>query len=425
MKNHIKSFTSKFYTCIFCALCLCSFSAPNANAAVSSIIIDANSGDVISTNNADTLRYPASLTKVMTLYITFDALDKGLLKLNDKLPVSRTAANRSPSKLGVKAGSNISVKTAINAVIIKSANDCATVLAEGLGYNEENFAQTMTKVAHELGMKNTTFKNASGLPHKEQKTTARDMAILAAAMYHHFPQYYKLFSMKSFSYEGRTYYTHNHILKSFQGADGMKTGYTNAAGYNIITSAQRSGQRVIAVTMGHNTIKERDKKVSQMMNNGLTKLSLSNNVKSSNMYAEIIEQPSHIKTSKLAKAEDLPDVYESADNTNIEQGSADSKEILSGTISDNWAIQVGAFSNYSKARNYAIQVQKKNLKTFRDTSVNVEAFATSSAIVYRSKITGFAKNDANEACKRLKKSKMSCIVVSNDSNHNSLTVAAR
>ena len=249
-------------------------SAGTACAATSSIIIDAENGEILSSKAPDTLRYPASLTKVMTLYITFDALNKGIIKMNDDLKVSRHAANMAPSRLGLRPGQKIKVKTCIEALIVKSANDCASVLAENLGYTEANCAKTMTKVAHELGMKNTTFKNANGLPNKAQKTTARDMALLAAAMYHHFPQYYKLFSLKKFTYNGKTIYTHNNILKTFAGADGMKTGFTNAAGYNIITSAQRDGKRVIAVTMGHNSAKERDRHVARMMDKGLKRLAL-------------------------------------------------------------------------------------------------------------------------------------------------------
>ena len=215
-------------------------STGTACAATSSIIIDAENGEILSSKAPDTLRYPASLTKVMTLYITFDALNKGIIKMNDDLKVSRHAANMAPSRLGLRPGQKIKVKTCIEALIVKSANDCASVLAENLGYTEANFAKTMTKVAHELGMKNTTFKNANGLPNKAQKTTARDMALLAAAMYHHFPQYYKLFSLKKFTYNGKTIYTHNNILKTFAGADGMKTGFTNAAGYNIIATANAS-----------------------------------------------------------------------------------------------------------------------------------------------------------------------------------------
>ncbi len=286
--SRLLSFLALAGTLCFSAVCTAEAKARGAyRRTQSSIIIDAVSGDVLSANNADERRYPASLTKLMTLYITFNALDKGLIKMEDKLPVSRTAANRSPSRLGLKPGSKIKVRDAVMALIVKSANDCATVLAEGLGYSEENFAKTMTKVARELGMKNTTFKNASGLPNRAQKTTARDMAILAAAVYHHFPQYYDLFSATKFTYNGRTMYTHNHLLKTFKGADGMKTGFTNAAGYNIVTSAQRDGHRVIAVTMGHDSIKSRDTRIADMMNNGLRKLALADDIETPHLYAQI------------------------------------------------------------------------------------------------------------------------------------------
>lgn len=376
-------------------LCFCAGNTNFAQASTSSITIDAATGKVLSASDADTLRYPASLTKVMTLYITFDALEKGIIKLNDKLPVSRNAANRSPSKLGLRAGSKIDVKTCIMAVIVKSANDCASVLAEGLGYTEENFAKTMTRVSHELGMKNTTFKNASGLPNKQQKTTARDMALLAAAMYHHFPEYYKWFSAKSFSYNGKTIYTHNHLLKTFEGADGLKTGFTNASGYNIITSAEREGQRVIAVTMGHNTAKVRDQKVAQMMNKGLSKLALNQKVNASNMYAQLEEKKSTHPEKELSVAQN---------------------EIEAETEENMWGIQVGAFSNYTKARNYALEIRKTVSKKYAGKNIDIEPVANGSAIVYRSKIVGFAKNDADDACKGLKKSNKSCIVVAQQEN---------
>ena len=278
MKQDIAFSMKHFVFSLFISLAILTAATCPAGASTSSIIIDAWSGEVLSASGADTQRYPASLTKLMTLYITFDALEKGIIKLDDRLPVSRNAANRSPSKLGVRAGETISVRTAVMALIIKSANDCATVLAEGLGYTEENFALTMTKVARELGMKNTTFKNASGLPNRAQKTTARDMALLGAAVYHHFPQYYKLFSATKFEYQGRTYYTHNHLLKNFDGADGMKTGFTNAAGYNIVTSAERNGKRVIAVTMGHNSAKLRDRQIAKLMDKGLTRLAMADDI---------------------------------------------------------------------------------------------------------------------------------------------------
>lgn len=251
-----------------CLTVLCfgiTVSAANAAESTSSIVIDAKSGNVLYANNADALRYPASLTKLMTLYIAFNALETGKLKMTDKLKVSKTAASRSPSKLGMPAGSYIDVKTLIEALIVKSANDCATVLAEALSPSEAEFAKLMTKTAHRLGMRHTTFKNASGLPNSAQKSTARDFAILGAAIYHHFPQYYHLFAMKQFTYNGMTYKGHNYLLNDSLGTDGMKTGYTAASGFNIVTSAQQGKHRVIAVTMGHKKVKDRDRNVSKMM----------------------------------------------------------------------------------------------------------------------------------------------------------------
>ena len=376
---------------IFAACLLSCALVSGAHASVSSIIIDAETGDVLSSSNADSLRYPASLTKLMTLYITFNALDKGLIKFEDKLPVSRNAANRSPSKLGLKKGETITVRDAVLALIVKSANDCATVLAEGLGYSEENFAKTMTEVAQELGMKNTTFKNASGLPNRAQKTTARDMALLGAAMYHHFPEYHKLFATKKFTYNGRTYYTHNHLLKSFEGADGMKTGFTNAAGYNIVTSAERDGHRVIAVTMGHNTIRQRDTKVASLMKKGLQKLAMSDHIEAPNLYANAdthtYGEPSLIEAATVA--DEAP-------------------------ASDVWAVQIGAFSNYAKARNYAISV-KKQLK-MAGAEIDIEPAQKGSAVIYRSKLVGFEKNEADKTCNSLKKSNKSCIVIASSEN---------
>ncbi len=387
MKNKL-TFRSLFVSAVCAAVLSWSNTSPaHAARTQSSIMIDAYSGKVLSASNADELRYPASLTKLMTLYITFGELESGRLKMTDKLKVSRTAANRSPSRLGLKPGSKISVHDAVMALIIKSANDCATVLAEGIGYSEENFAKTMTKVARELGMKNTTFKNASGLPNRAQKTTARDMAILGAAIYHHYPQYYKLFSERSFTWQGRKYYTHNHLLKNFKGTDGMKTGFTNAAGYNIITSAERDGNRVIAVTMGHNTLRQRDQKVAGMMSRGLQKLALADNIEKPVLYAESQTDRSAEKT--VASEEQTDEAR--------------------------WGIQVGAFSNYAKARNYAIKI-RRGLKSgyIKNARIDIEATAKGAAIVYRSKLVGLDKNQADKTCNHLKKENKSCIVVASN-----------
>lgn len=343
----------------------------------SSFVVNAKTGEILSKHNPSELRYPASLTKMMTLYITFSAIENGIVRWEDKLPVSRTAANRSPSKLGVKAGQKISVETAVKALIVKSANDCATVLAEALGHSEQNFAETMTMVAKELGMKNTTFKNASGLPNREQKTTAEDMAILSAAIYKHFPQYYDMFSLQSFEYDGVRFKTHNYVLKKFEGADGLKTGYTAAAGFNIATSAIRDGQRVIAVTMGHKSQQERDKKVVALMDDTLTTLT---------------------------------GILGVIDN-NFDDTDEEDFEIIENINYMTWAVQLGSFSNYARARNFAKLLKEENEKKMADKKIEVEIEQVNSAIVYHSRIAGFSQEDADNLCNDLKKENKSCTVV--------------
>ena len=395
-----------------CVLVLAVLRAAAASASVSSIMIDAENGDVMYEMNADERRYPASLTKLMTLYITFNALENNHIKLTDKLKVSRTAAGRSPSKLGVRAGETITVKDAIMAVIVKSANDCATVLAEHFAPTEADFAVLMTNTARKLGMSHTTFKNASGLPNTQQKTTARDMAVLAMAVYHHFPQYYKWFSAKSFQYKGRTIGGHNYILKTFAGADGMKTGYTAASGYNIITSAKRSGKRVIAVTMGHNSVGERDKKVSRMMDKGLTHMQkgeinvamLTNEIngkasaapKATRLASVQKKTPAKTQAVRLAKAQSKP--------------AAKATKIASASSNGRYAVQVGSFSDYQRARNYALTVKNKLAKKYAVHDIKVEKVQAESKTVYRSKVIGLAKNDANTICRNMKRSNQACLV---------------
>ncbi|MBQ8672115.1 MAG: serine hydrolase [Alphaproteobacteria bacterium] len=387
-------------------LTLLTMSINKACATTSGIMVNAEDGSIMYEQNADERRYPASLTKLMTLYITFNALEKGKLKLNDKLKVSRTAASRSPSKLGVKAGTTISVKDAIMAVIVKSANDCATVLAEHFSKTEADFAVLMTSTAKKLGMKNTVFKNASGLPNSKQKTTARDMATLAMAVYHHYPQYYGWFSAKSFKYKGQTISGHNHLLSTFAGADGMKTGYTAASGYNIITSAKRNNKRVIAVTMGHKYLNERDKKVAVMMDKGLNELKKSNKVN----VAALTKAINGGKASPIAVANNnikTPVKPVKAANRTIAQ-----KAVASGA----YALQVGAFSDFKKARNYAISVKNSLAKKYNVYNVKVEPVKHDNKTIFRSKVVGLEKKDAAQICQNMKKQNKSCMVVADNSS---------
>ncbi len=229
------------------------------------LVIEANSGSVLFERYPDAKRYPASLTKMMTLYLLFDELEAGRLTLSTELTVSAQAAGQPPSKLGLAAGSKIDVETAIKALVVKSANDVAVVVAEGVSGSEWKFAQAMTAKARALGMNSTTFKNASGLPNSSQTTTARDLAVLGKRLLQDHPAYFHYFSTPEFSWNGRTYATHNKLIKTFDGADGFKTGYTQRSGFNLVTSAERDGVRLIGVVLGGRSVQTRDAHMKEIL----------------------------------------------------------------------------------------------------------------------------------------------------------------
>ncbi len=230
-------------------------------------IMHAETGKTLYQVNPDTPVYPASLTKMMTLYLTFKALDKGKVRLWDPVYISHHAASQEPSKLGLPVGKSLSVKQAILALVTKSANDVAVALAQKIGGSERAFACAMSKEARLLGLKNTTFRNASGLFHVEQKTTARDMARLGRALLKHFPRKYKFFNTPHFSFQGKTHKNHNKLLGSLGSiqVDGIKTGYIGRAGFNLVASAKRYGKRLIAVVIGADTGAERDKHMENLI----------------------------------------------------------------------------------------------------------------------------------------------------------------
>ncbi|HEV7254625.1 MAG TPA: D-alanyl-D-alanine carboxypeptidase family protein [Mesorhizobium sp.] len=222
------------------------------------IVVDGSTGRTLYESASTESRYPASLTKMMTLYLLFEAMDRGQVSPATPLPVSAFAASQPPSKLGVKAGHTIAVESAIQSLATKSANDVAVVVAEYLGGSEAQFASMMTARARSLGMSGTTFRNASGLPDAEQRTTARDMALLGMALRKRFPQYYGYFSARTFAYNGRAIRGHNHILSRVEGADGIKTGYIRASGFNVVSSVNRDGRRLVVTVMGGESAKARD-----------------------------------------------------------------------------------------------------------------------------------------------------------------------
>lgn len=230
-----------------------------------SFVVDANTGQILHADRAEKLRYPASLTKMMTLYMVFERLQDGRLTYRSKITASPRAAARPPSKIGLKVGEQITVLQAIKALVTKSANDVATAVAEHIGGSEPDFARLMTNKARLLGMKNTVFRNASGLPDREQFTTARDMAKLAMRLQDHFPKYFRHFQTRSFRYKKRTYRNHNVLLGRYRGVNGIKTGYTRASGFNLVTSLQHDRRHVVAVVMGGKTGRIRNAQMRRLL----------------------------------------------------------------------------------------------------------------------------------------------------------------
>jgi len=326
------------------------------------LVADIDSGRVLYQENANQLNYPASLTKIMTLYLTFDALEHKRLHLDDYLIVSQSAANAQPVKLGLTAGSKIKVEDAIKAVAVHSANDVARVLAENLkGGKEGNFAELMTRVANEIGLKNTNFENSSGLPNDDHMSTARDIALLSMAVYKHFPQYWKYFGIKSWTYDGKTYTNGNRLLGVYPGCDGMKTGFTNKSKYSLVATAQRDGHHLIAVVLGAENKDVRAQVATKMLNIGFGKVGLdSYSTMPSNTVAPTNTNP----VAKYAAPETKPVVYSSG----------------------NVGVQCGAFSAYETAKNQANRV--KSVTGFSPTvEQNVGG-------LYRVRINGLSENMA-------------------------------
>jgi D-alanyl-D-alanine carboxypeptidase len=247
-------------------------------------VVDAKTGRVLHATNADAPRHPASLTKMMTLYIMFEELERGRFTMDSQLKVSQHASIQSPTKLGLRPGQTISVSDAIHGLVTQSANDAAVTIAENIGGSEDAFARRMTQTARRIGMSNTRFYNASGLPNDEQVTTARDMVTLGRALQERFPEQYKVFQTRSFAYRGRVYGNHNHLLGSVEGVDGIKTGYTNASGFNLVTSVKRDGHFIVASIFGGSSAYSRDAKMVRLIEAALPDASTGS--RSSSVFAD-------------------------------------------------------------------------------------------------------------------------------------------
>jgi D-alanyl-D-alanine carboxypeptidase len=371
-----------------------------AQTKVSSIIIDAETGQVLEEHNADLQNYPASLTKMMTLYITFQGLESGRLKLDQELPVSRHAATRAPSKLNLQAGDSIAVHDLILGVVTKSANDAATVLAEGqAGGSESAFAEKMNQVARRLGMRNTYFHNASGLPDPLQKTTARDLSRLARALYRDFPKEYRYFSTREFTFRGQTMANHNHLMSTFQGMDGIKTGYIRASGFNLAASAVRDNRRLIGVVMGGESTRARDNHMADLLNDAFAHRRDDMMVAKNDAPEETTEVPSigggdAAASSPLRRAVAAP---------------VRARRAVKTVVADRWSVQLGAFSKRGAAEK-AVTVAAAKLPG-KQTIQIVSPGHLDKERLYRARFVNFSKKDATAACRALHRRHMVCSVV--------------
>jgi D-alanyl-D-alanine carboxypeptidase len=293
----------------FVAAVLTISSDQTSAAPYSDIVIDANSGNVLHATNPDARRHPASLTKIMTLYLLFEQLEAGKLKLDSQLKVSGEASSQSPTKLGLKPGGTLQVEDAIKGIITRSANDAAVVVAEAIAGDEDDFAKLMTRKAQALGMSHTVYKNASGLPDDDQVTTARDQALLGRAIQERFPKYYKYFSIRSFTFRGESIGNHNHLLGRVEGVDGIKTGYIGASGFNLVTSVHRGNRYLVAVVMGGSSAGSRDAKMRELISDKIAQASTKRTAPSMGEGVEVAEarpEPKAVEAKpepKIAKVE--------------------------------------------------------------------------------------------------------------------------
>jgi len=378
-----------------------------------SIVLDADSGRILQSTSPTERIYPASLTKMMTLYLIFDALEAGKITLDTTFTVSARAARQPPSKLGLKAGETIKVRDVIPALIIRSANDVASTAADNLGGGEVEFATLMRKKARELGMTDTVFRNSSGLPHSQQMTTVRDLAILARALIRDHPNHYRQFRATSFVWRGVTITSHNTLVEKYPGADGLKTGFISASGFNLATSAVRDGRRLIGVVVGGASPNARDSLMADLLDASFEKIGTAAPMMAASDGAPPLPRPAPARMAEartlvaVAAAEQQND--EPPVETDSAQGDADAEETGPG-----WAIQVGAFSSRDTARALAEKASSlvpAALVTSSSTMVTPLQLSNGKTI-YRARVAGLSQDGARRACRALAVKKLDCIVVS-------------
>lgn len=387
----------------------------------SAILMDAVSGRVLHEQDADERRFPASLTKMMTLYLTFEAIEEGRISFQSQIPVSAYAAQQAPTKLGLRPGQTLSVREAVLGLITKSANDAACALAETLGGSEARFAEMMTRKARDLGMAQTLYRNASGLPDPEQHTTARDQATLALHLQRDFPQQYPLFATAEFRFRGAVHPNHNHLLKMYEGTDGLKTGFINASGFNLAASARRDGHRVIGVVFGGPTSNARDRRMVQLLDHGFAVLEgraetlVAVRQIHNPVTAAMAAAAAETETAEGDAADEAPRPARAAKAAPAKAAKAKAEPTRVAAAPANpgaggWGVQVGAFRSQTAAR-AQINLARKAAPTLGQARFAVVPDRARKPRNHKARFLGLTADEAERTCKVLRGRSMPCVTV--------------
>lgn len=405
--------------------------------------MDADTGEVLHATNADLPSHPASLTKMMTLYLLFDALEQGKVHLGDRMPVSRHASVQIPSKLGLTPGQTLSVQDAILGLVTKSANDAAVVVAEYLGGSEPAFAAMMTKKAHDLGMRSTVFRNASGVPNPGQISTPRDMAILARALIRNHAKEYHYFSTREFDWGGQVIPTHNHILSMYDGADGIKTGFINTSGFNLVASAKRDGHRLIGVIFGGRTARARDLQMVALLDSGFAHVPAGPRLETAAAAAAAEENAGAAGRAAPASEDEAEDAdvhavmkamsdgkptpaaqTVAAPAATMRSADADEPEVAAAkpvhrrarvaraeAEESPWGIQLGAFRQRALAEETAQATAERLGNLAADAKVSIASLRHAHHMLYRARLVGLSEGAAERACHLLHHGHALCKVI--------------
>ena len=395
-----------------CLLVISLFFAGSSHAAPGAeLIAEADTGRILYGENIYSLRHPASLTKIMTLYMVFAAVDQGRLDLNDTLPVSEFASSQPPTKLGLKPGQRIRVRDAILGLVTQSANDASVVIAEAVGGSEWRFGEMMTQQARALGMKRTVYRNASGLPDDEQVSTAFDQAILARAMLYHFPKYYSYFKTRAYKFNGVTHKNHNNLMGRYEGMDGIKTGYIRKSGFNLVASARRYGKRLIGVVFGGTTAKSRDNHMAELLDKGFERVVAEGRTKPQYAAAPVIQNS--FDADDVSRVDQTSTPIAQGDDEN-DEGSTDTssapstssliKETQAIITKKTWAIQVGAYDSEKKGRTALNEAKKRAPSHLKKSKPQIISAKSGKKTIYRARLTGLTEQSAKSACSTIGKS---------------------